>query len=100
MAAVSWVELIKLVTRLIAFQYTVAPCTKLLPFTVKVNALLPTTAAAGLREVIAGSGYSTVRDIPPDAPPPGLGLRTVMVAVPNPEMSVAGIEAVSCALLT
>ena len=35
-----------------------------------------------------------------DVPPPGVGLNTVIWAVPPVEISLAGIEAVNCVLLT
>jgi len=40
-----------------------------------------------------------VKVSPPDVPPPGDGLKTVTVALPAPEISEAGIRAVSVELL-
>src|SRR5258708_2049878 len=55
-AAVSWVELTDVVIRFAPFQRTTEPFTKLLPFTVKVNAAPPAIAPPGFRLVVLGSG--------------------------------------------
>ena len=55
-AAVSWVALTKVVVRLVPFQRTVAPLTKLLPFTVSVKPPPPAVALLGERELNVGAG--------------------------------------------
>ena len=94
-AAVSWVALPKVVLRACPFQRTVAPLTKLLPFTVSVKAGPPATALGGEREASVGAGACVfvvkVRAL--DTAPSGFS--TVTKAVPAAAMSVAGIAAVS-----
>jgi hypothetical protein len=48
----------KVVVRSDPFQRTVEPLTKLVPFTVSVNAAPPAVADAGLRLVIVGGGQA------------------------------------------
>ena len=55
--AVSTVELLKAVVRLLPFHCTVEDEMKLLPFTVSVNAAPPAMALLGEIEVIAGMGF-------------------------------------------
>ena len=45
----------------VPFQFTVAPLTKLLPFTVKANWALPAMVEFGLIEVVVGTGLLIVR---------------------------------------
>ncbi len=94
-AAVSWVSETKVVGRLAPFQRTTAPLTKPEPVTVRVKAAPPAVAVAGASELITGAGLLIVKVSPGDSPPPGAGLKTVMLAVPAAAMSVAGIAAVS-----
>lgn len=82
------------------FQYTVDPCTKLLPFTVGVMGPLPMTTPLGLNDSIAGSGYLMVNDRLLEAPPPGERVVTDMDTMPTEATSLAEIAAVSCVLLT
>ena len=74
---------------------TTAPETKLLPFTVSVNAEPPTVAELGERVLIAGTGLLIVKVWALEVPPPGEGLNTVTLAVPAVAMSAARIEAVT-----
>jgi hypothetical protein len=71
---------------------------KLLPLTVSVKAAPPAVADAGLRPVVAGTGFVIaliVNICALEVPPPGAGLNTVTVAVPADTMSAAVIAAVS-----
>jgi hypothetical protein len=66
MLAVNRVELTNEVVRDALPHCTVVPETKLLPFTVRVNALPPATAVAGLKDAIVGTGFAgalTVNDV-------------------------------------
>lgn len=73
--------------------------TKFEPVTVRVNEELATTIVLGEREATAGTGLRTVK-VWPDAevPPPGAGLRTVIVFGPtvvrSPDGTVALIDVV------
>jgi len=69
--------------------------TKLLPFTVNVNAAPPAVALEGANEVILGTGLFTAKVSAPDVPPPGVGLETVTLAVPVLAISPAGTWAVT-----
>jgi hypothetical protein len=95
-AAVNCVAETYVVTRSAPFHRTTAPFTKLLPFTVKVNALPPAAAEVGLRLVATGTGLLIVNVRAPDMPPPGVGLNTVTDAVPTAAISAAKIDAVNC----
>jgi hypothetical protein len=59
--AVSCVALTKVVASVVPFQFTVAPETKLVPFTVSVNAPPPGAADAGLRLEMAIAGVTARR---------------------------------------
>ena len=61
----------------------------------RVNALLPKVAEAGVKLVMAGTGLLTVKVEEPEVPPPGALLKTVTVCVPPVAMSAAVIVAVS-----
>src|SRR5574341_1299053 len=62
---------------------------------------LPTLAGLTVRLVIVGPVVSTtLNDAALDVPPPGGGVKTVIVAVVTAAMSVAGMAAVSCVGLT
>ena len=82
------------------FQRTVEPLTKLVPLTVRVKAAPPAVAEEGLRLVVVGTGLLIVKVWALDVPPPGVPLKMVTLDVPAVAMSAAGIEAVSCVLLT
>jgi hypothetical protein len=60
-AAVSRVDETNVVVRAEPFHFTVAPETKLLPFTVKVKPALPAVTHVGLIEVVAGTGLLIVK---------------------------------------
>jgi hypothetical protein len=93
--AVSCVALAKLVVSAVPFQFTTAPLTKLLPFTVSVNAAPPTNALAGESEETIGAVLLIAKVTGADVPPPGAGLVTVMLADPALAISLAGTWAVS-----
>jgi hypothetical protein len=57
MLAVIRVELTTVVARAAPSHCTVAPETKLVPFTVSVNGVPPATAVAGDNEVTVGTGF-------------------------------------------
>ena len=72
------------------------PDTKLVPLTVMVKALLPTTLDVGERLTIVGTGLPvTVKTAVLEVPPPGVGLKTVIFLIPTVVRFEAGIEAVS-----
>jgi hypothetical protein len=64
------------------FHCTVDVVTKLVPFTVRVNAIPPARALDGFNPFNVGTGLLTVNVEPFDVPPPGAGLNTVTVALP------------------
>jgi hypothetical protein len=96
-AAVSCVALTNVVARALPFQRTLAPLTKLVPFTVSVNAGPPALALAGDRLEIAGAGLLVVNVIAADVP---LDPVTLTCAVPAVAISAAVIAAVNCVALT
>ena len=101
--AVSWVEEAYVVVRFVPFHLTTDPEMKLVPLTVNVNAEPPAVADEGLRLVVVGRGLSgtlIVKVWALEVPPPGVGLKTVTLAVPAVAMSAARIEAVSWVVLT
>src|SRR5215471_19289083 len=100
MVAVSCVALTKVVVRLAPFTCTVAPLTKFVPFTVKVNAAPPAVALLGERLLMVGTGLLTVKVAAADVPPPGVGFVTFTESVPAVAMSLAGMLAVTCVALT
>ena len=88
--AVTCVAATKLVVNAVPFQLTTAPLTKLLPFTVSVNAAPPTKAPAGESDETIGAVLLIVKVRAADVPPPGVGLVTVMLAEPALAISLAG----------
>jgi hypothetical protein len=85
------------VGRPLPFQFTVEVVTKLEPFRVRVKAGPPAMALAGTNgKVIAGIGLLQVNVCALEVPPPGVGLKTVTVAVPPTVQSEAGTVACSC----
>ena len=100
--AVNWVALTNVVVRGAPSQRTAAPLTKPVPVTVNVKAPLPSSAEFGLRLVNTGTGFGAlmVNVCAAEVPPPGVGLKTVICAVPALTMSAAGICAVNCVVLT
>ena len=96
--AVSWVEEPYVVVRFVPFHLTTEPEMKLVPFTVRVKPAPPAVADVGLRLVVVGTGLSgtlIVKVWELEVPPPGVGLKTVTLAVPAVAMSAAEIEAVT-----
>src|SRR5215471_11135975 len=73
---------------------------KLLPVKVRVKAALPAFTLAGEMLAREGTGLLTVRVTTPDVPPPGAGFATVTDSDPAAAISLAGMVAVSCVLLT
>src|SRR6267143_5645078 len=100
MVAVSWVALTKVVVRAAPFQRTPEALTKLLPFTVSVNAAPPTLALEGESDVSDGAGVVIVNAWAPDVPPSTPGIVTVTWALPAAAISEAGIAAVTWVGLT
>jgi hypothetical protein len=94
-AAVNCVALPKVVVRAEPLKFTTDVETKLVPFTVSVNAASPTFLLAGATLVVVGSKLFTVKVCPLDVPPPGVGLVTVMLNVPPVATSVEVMEAVN-----
>jgi len=68
--------------------------------TIRVNAGPPDKAPGGDREARLGVGLLMLNVSALEVPPPGAGLTTVTWAVAAVPMSLAGIAAVSCVLLT
>jgi hypothetical protein len=77
MAAVNCVALTNVVVRLPPFHCTTAVFSKLLPFTVSVNAAPPANAEFGASEVRTPTGVVTLKNAVFDVPPPGAGLTTI-----------------------
>jgi hypothetical protein len=98
-AAVSWVPLPNVVARSDPFQRTTDPLTKLVPATVRVKAGPPAVTEVGLMLEMVGRILLMLKLTAFEAPPPGPGFTTVMLAVLAAAMSPAGIAAVSCVLL-
>src|SRR5262249_51932581 len=71
------------------------PLTKFPPVAVNVKAAPPAIAVFGEIAVSEGGAAVTVSVSPPDVPPPGAGLKTVMESAPGEAMSDAGIAAVN-----
>jgi hypothetical protein len=68
MDAVNCVVLTNVVILELPLKFTVVPGTKLIPFTVSVNAEPPAIALAGKSEVIVSGGPVTVTELETDAP--------------------------------
>src|SRR3989454_1016756 len=94
-AAVSCVALMTVVVRVLPFQRTVEPLTKLAPFTVRVNASPPANPLPGVRLLTVGAGLMIEKVCAAEVPPPGAGVTTLTEAVPAAAMSAAVIAAVS-----
>jgi hypothetical protein len=98
--AVICVALTYVVVRFVPFQRTTEPEMKFVPLTVNVKADPPAVAEEGLRLVVVGTGLLIVKVWGLDVPPPGVGLKTVTLAVPAVAMSAARIDAVTWVALT
>jgi hypothetical protein len=94
-AAVNCVALPKVVARAEPLKFTTDVETKLVPFTVIVNAVSPTFLLAGAMLVVVGSKLFTVKVCPLEVPPPGVRLVTVILNVPPVATSAAVMEAVN-----
>ena len=93
----------KVVATALPFHNTCEVETNCVPVTVRVRAGLPARAVNGERELIVGTGFGGVLIVKLsalDVPPPGMGLCTVILAVPAVVRSDAGICAVSDVLDT
>src|SRR5262245_41447211 len=79
---------------------------KFVPVTVNVKAEPPAVAELGDKVlntgagVFGGGGAAIKKRSPFDKPPPGVGLNTFTVAVPEERISDARIDAVNVVLLT
>jgi hypothetical protein len=93
--AVSWIEETKVVVRLLPFQRTTLPDTKLEPVTVRVKAGLPAWMDCGFKLEILGRTPATVKVSELEVPPPGLGFETLTDDVLEVATSAAGITAVN-----
>lgn len=94
-AAVSWVEVLNVVTLAAPPKLTTEPETKPEPFTVSVKPAPPATALEGERDVSSTVGLLIVKVEIEDVPPPGAGFVTVTFAEPALRMSEAEMEAVN-----
>ena len=84
--------------RFVPFHLTTELEMKLVPFTVRVKPAPPAVADEGLRVVVVGTGLSgtlIVKVWALEVPPPGVGLKTVTLAVAAVAMSAARIDAVT-----
>ena len=84
-AAVTCPALTNVVVRAAPFQRTWEVPTKLLPFTVSVNAAPPAGVLVGASEVSVGTGFVgalMVNDKLFEVPPPGAGVTTVTGTLP------------------
>jgi hypothetical protein len=100
-AAVNLVALTNVVARALPCHWTTELLTKLVPFTVSVNAPVPALVVVGDIDVIFGNGLFTVNVTEFDVPPPGAGFVTVTPGVlPGVATSPARITAVNCVALT
>jgi hypothetical protein len=97
---VSWVLLTKVVVRLEPLKLTAEVLKKPVPMIVRVCAPAPTRTELGEREVMAGTGFPTVKVTTFDVPPPGAGFVTETGNVPAVATSVLVREIVSWVLLT
>ena len=84
-AAVTWPAFTNVVVRATPFQRTSEVPTKLLPFTVSVNAAPPAAVLGGASDVSAGTGLGAlmVNVSAFEVPPPGVGFATVTGTVPG-----------------
>jgi hypothetical protein len=84
-AAVTCPPLANVVTLGLPLKFTTEVEIKFVPFTISVNPAPPAVVLPGTNEVIVGTGLLAplmvnVEEF--DVPPPGVGLNTVMAAVP------------------
>jgi hypothetical protein len=101
--AASCVALTNVVGRGDPFQFTTSPFTKSVPFTVNVKPVVPQYGIEdGTRVVMVGATIWKVipLEMPPPAPPLGVGVDTLTRAVPTLLISATGIGTTSCVVLT
>jgi hypothetical protein len=89
------VLLIQVVARAVPFQRIIEEATKFVPVTMRVKPTPPAVAELGLMLVSAGAGLLIVKVCALVVPPPGVGLKTVTLAVPAVAILAASILAVS-----
>jgi len=99
-AAVSCVADLNVVGLSPPLKLTCEAATKFVPFTVSVNAAPPATALVGESVVIVGTGLLIANGKLPVLPPPGAGVVTETLTVPEVAMSAAVIAAVNCVVFT
>ena len=99
-AAVSCVELRKVVGSATPFHRTTEVLMKAVPVNVSVKSAPPAIAEFGESKVNTGAGMVTVKTCDPDVPPPGVGLNTVTEKPPENRRSPLGTVAVNCVALT
>src|SRR2546427_1836382 len=95
MEAVPCVELTNVVVRGEPLKFTTDVETKLVPFTVMVNAASPTFLLVGEMLVVIGTRLFTVRTWRFDVPPLGAGLMTVIGHEPPPATDAPVMAAVN-----
>jgi hypothetical protein len=95
--AVTWVALTNVVVSAVEFQLTVAPETKFIPFTVRVNAGPPDETELGENPVMTGTAGLMVNVDAGDVP---AVVVTVTLAVPVVAIRLAGTAAVTWVALT
>ena len=91
--AVSVVEFTNVVESASPFHLTCEEDTKFDPFTVKLNVGPSAIAKPGLNDEILGIGLLIVKVRALEVPPPGVGLKTVIEAVPVAAMLAEGTVA-------
>ena len=92
-AACNWVLEMNVVVRPLPFHCTAEVFTKFLPVTAIVKLVPPATAELGFSKVMIGGGCLIVNVNGAEVPPPGVGLKTVIAAVPTALTSAAVIAA-------
>lgn len=95
------VALIKVVVSAAPFHLIADVVTKFVPVATMVNDPEPAVAVFGAMLVKVGTGFTlvTVNVSVPLVPPPGVGVKMVIAAVPAALIFEAGMEAVSCEAL-
>ena len=79
----------------VPFQFTVAPLTKLVPFTVKVNWADPAVVEAGLIEVVVGTGLLIVKvSVALPVPPELVALMVTLYGLPA-SVPAAGVPEIN-----
>src|ERR1700689_5684988 len=94
-AAMTCVLFTKVVAMGFPFQETTDEGTKPLPATASVVADAPASTLGGVMAVIAGTGLFTLKLIPPEVPPAGVGLDTATAAMTPMASFAAGSAALT-----